>query len=1744
MAYEDGREQLAQLEAQLPNQRALVAAARRDGPAALLAAEQANLAWLLVQAASLCVEVGADWSAADFRAEARALVDEALRAARVGGSLYRNLMVTLAEWTVTDPHMQDELAAMDEGIGLFEQALEPTPLIAPGQMAAAWEDQLWDEELADGARADLATLLMDRYGGSAERDLAVLGRLVHHLELLVDTTVEISADVAAARLANLGLALAERSKGPEFQSAANAADRERATAVMRTAMALPELDVELAMEVRVELARMILMRHNAEQDGPSGPLSQAAVDEILDVLGPVPRDAASPLVEQALDIAIMVLFLAVEHDPTAENRAQLVAWCRRALDVPGIELEDADDYRIMLAEQLQDRADGEWPAPAPVSASVRAPGRELLVARPDPAQDEAEVFRLLDRVAGGMRDELAPTEAQLTALGAIVSLLWRTSPEKMDAGQLDQFIGYGDRLVRAVPVDDADRGLTLGQLGLALGVRGMRAAEPYIGALLYDATDRDLRTTHQTSPLAQRSPGALADIERSIGVLRTAVDLCPTGSEEYVLAVTGLAVTSLLTYVVQYPLGERALIREGVHAMRRALEAAPGTEVGLLYDAKRLLILALVYDVWHTEPFYSVPFTADGLPEVPDPATVPSVDQEAKLLEELMRAELAQSRPDAPPEPVFVFLSAFLAYTKGRRVDFIAGMRQIVDLASEFDEYTQWLPMMAQYMLALETSEPTSRADLPDPSEATGLGATFRAVLEDAHRRAAAADGRIPPDPGSADFRVRRMRQRTEAPLLADPDATLDVDPHAGPLIGDGSPYPFTVPVGRVIEVLDATDVPAAEDADLPLGPVRSVIRALALQHKWLREGDARDFNGCVRFAGLGAAAIAGQSELRLHIDAFLSGLLLDRYALFGDRADLEAARRGFADLLNRSAAAGPRIATLPELLALHCEDAGATAISALFLRAASSAEPGEYSAPRGSFLAELLAALGEAELVGARGPGERAAAAGRLGRAESLLPPGHPRLPALRCERGLVEAERAVRAKEPVALSGALRCMFEAVADCPDDSPHRPALLLRVASALGAFATATALGSADQAVALLDQGISLLEEAADVGGHGYSGARSRCRYGLGRLLHLRALRSGQQADLGHAVAILTDAWAGANPAPGDPFVIPLRRALAEAYRAHGPGDAAHLRLSREAAVSVLALHRESVLLQTGTRYGLAAARRAEADTTRLVRWCLEDAEWAEAAQALERGRGLVLNAVTVAADVPTRLRVAGRADLADRWAEADAASASTGPADSAGLLAIPDDLRRHALQAFEGTNDEARLLAVPSADEIGAALGGAGADAFVYLIAGGAEEPGYALLIQARPGANGGHRVEELELPQLRADSGGVLDRYAAALARRHAGWAADPAHTSRAVGKPYRGTVRDAEIEVIEGAGAAMGADEAWEGALEDLCRWAGEAAMGPVLDRVGPRVHGRDPRLVLASAGMLCLVPWHAARLILPGLGERRVCQVASVSHCATARQFADAAARPYPAPGGVEAMIVDPHGSPAMQREARTICSAFYPRCTVVGDLSWSGQDREPWVRPLQLAATAGNVLPLLPGHGLSSAALLIANCHASVGATAADSLLLVDSGRPRHAVTVEQLLATAHRRDPRAPGGLVLLVDCSSDLALAQYDESVTLTTALLAAGAGAVIGARWPVDDNECTTALMFMFHHFLNLGGAPGAGPTGSAADALRAAQCWMLDPNRRFPATPEGRDLARRSAGYDLSAARAWAAFTHHGR
>jgi CHAT domain-containing protein len=80
-----------------------------------------------------------------------------------------------------------------------------------------------------------------------------------------------------------------------------------------------------------------------------------------------------------------------------------------------------------------------------------------------------------------------------------------------------------------------------------------------------------------------------------------------------------------------------------------------------------------------------------------------------------------------------------------------------------------------------------------------------------------------------------------------------------------------------------------------------------------------------------------------------------------------------------------------------------------------------------------------------------------------------------------------------------------------------------------------------------------------------------------------------------------------------------------------------------------------------------------------------------------------------------------------------------------------------------------------------------------------------------------------------------------------------------------------------------------------------------------------------------------------------------------------------------------------------------------------------------------------------------------------------------------------------------------------------------------------VYGSLWTVPDSE-TSLLMFMVHHYLV---RERLGP----AEALHAAQLWMLDPARVAPASMPA-DLAALTGSASLARPTAWAAFTHLGR
>ncbi|MFD3730389.1 CHAT domain-containing protein [Streptomyces sp. NPDC058632] len=115
------------------------------------------------------------------------------------------------------------------------------------------------------------------------------------------------------------------------------------------------------------------------------------------------------------------------------------------------------------------------------------------------------------------------------------------------------------------------------------------------------------------------------------------------------------------------------------------------------------------------------------------------------------------------------------------------------------------------------------------------------------------------------------------------------------------------------------------------------------------------------------------------------------------------------------------------------------------------------------------------------------------------------------------------------------------------------------------------------------------------------------------------------------------------------------------------------------------------------------------------------------------------------------------------------------------------------------------------------------------------------------------------------------------------------------------------------------------------------------------------------------------------------------------------------------------------------------------------------------------------------------------------------------------LTVSRLLAHGGRR-VTAAGPLVVLSACTSALTADDFDESLTLSTAFLTAGAAAVVVSPWTVND-ESTPALMEEFHRLMSRGGL-------SPAEALAKAQAYT--------AAAEG---GSGSPYY-------WAAFSHQGR
>jgi hypothetical protein len=590
----------------------------------------------------------------------------------------------------------------------------------------------------------------------------------------------------------------------------------------------------------------------------------------------------------------------------------------------------------------------------------------------------------------------------------------------------------------------------------------------------------------------------------------------------------------------------------------------------------------------------------------------------------------------------------------------------------------------------------------------------------------------------------------------------------------------------------------------------------------------------------------------------------------------------------------------------------------------------------------------------------------------------------------------------------------------------------------------------------------------------------------LGMAFCLRFQLSGQTRDISNGIDRLEEAARIFRHQDGGVFAALNSISLAEAY--YERGDESLRDRERAIATGLDALRERAwdVRVQVSTRQAVDKAAAVAGDAIKVARWCLGGVAPEAAVTALELGRAMVVAVATRDQSVPAELRARGAHELASEWERADSATPwdlpladlvrGVAPEPPGATLLIPDDLRRRVAMALGSEPDP------PTVAEIAETLRDKGTAALVYLLSG-AGTAGTALVVDSRG------QLSELELPAVRSTSA----RFVADFRR-----------------------VRD------DLAGTEPGTPQ-WQrlrALLDRVCDWAWTSAMESVLDAVLELAPGRPARVVLVPVGWLAEVPWHTARRTVAGGRLRYLCQDLVVTYAASARQFVDASRRPAPpwdsAPG-----LVRGGNLYWASRELAAIRDRYYPEATYLGE-----GGRRTRGRP----ATVENVLALLPGPDSPGGSMLHFGCHAHLADPPIESYLSLSDGP----LQVGDMLDQARRRPVDAPGALVVLAACTSDASETLPDESLSLATAFLTAGASGVVGARWAVADMQ-TAVFMIMFHHYLNSG-------YPDPAVALRATQVWMIEGGR----LPAGFDpvLADEITRLDLAGVEHWGAFTYQGR
>lgn len=537
-----------------------------------------------------------------------------------------------------------------------------------------------------------------------------------------------------------------------------------------------------------------------------------------------------------------------------------------------------------------------------------------------------------------------------------------------------------------------------------------------------------------------------------------------------------------------------------------------------------------------------------------------------------------------------------------------------------------------------------------------------------------------------------------------------------------------------------------------------------------------------------------------------------------------------------------------------------------------------------------------------------------------------------------------------------------------------------------------------------------------------------------------------------------------------------LARCLREVSQRHAaqPTPATAERVAR-AALRELA---DCVLVAGDRLQAVGVAARANDIVARAVGWCLADGRYRAAVDIAETGRGLVLAAVVLSGRIEEVLRGAGQPEAADAW------SAGNGSGRAA------------ALNALRETMGGSMLLSTPIGEEISVTLAATPFDAVVYLVPSAGPDSagltGQAILV--RP-ANG--EIEVVELPELSGPERATpLDAYLAALDRALAEF--------------------DPDVDNEDGFRGGR-AGQAWTGALDEVGRWTYACIVEPLLRQISKWSLGHLPHLALVPLGQLAAIPYAAAWTDGPADGGRRYAiDDVILSYAASARLLGETARRPRRPLSERVVLVCNPDGDlPMTRRATRLLARRQYP------DAKFYGTTADP-----NGSATIEVLLDALPAGNRAGASLLQLSTHGHAEPEPA----LQAAGH--NWLPLASILDQAQGRAPEAPGGLVITNACLTDVTRTHYDESLTLATAFLAGGATAVIGTRWPVDD-DTVAVLSLRLHYHLQLGRSP--------AEALRLAQLDLLRPTQvmRDTLDPQLADLSDAR----LSHAAAWAGHVHHG-